>query len=51
MKTKQKSGTKKIPKGITIDKSLDGKHNDEPLFKTKLDKISKIIKIAGIPNV
>ena len=51
MKTK-KSVTKKLklPKGFTVDPKLNGKYDDQPLFKDKVDRANHILKTVGLPN-
>ena len=40
----------KFPKGFTIDPTLDGKYNDQPLFKDKVDQANHILKTVGLPK-
>lgn len=52
MKAKKKSVTKKLklPKGFTVDPSLNGKYDDQPLFKDKVERANHILKTVGIPR-
>lgn len=51
---KEKKQTKlvktKLPKGFTIDPALNGKYNDQPLFKDKVDRANHILKTVGLPK-
>ena len=40
----------KFAQGVTINPSLNGKYNNEPLFKEKIDMAKSIVKKAGIPK-
>lgn len=51
--TKVKKQTKakpKLPKGFTIDPTLKGKYDDQPLFKDKVDRANHILKTVGLPK-
>ena len=54
MKTKKKAITRtkkpKLPKGFTVDPSLNGKYDDQPLFKDKVDRANHILKTVGLPK-
>ncbi len=52
MKTEKKIKTvkAKLPKGFTIDLSLKGKYDDQPLFKDKVDRANHILKTVGLPK-
>lgn len=52
MKTqKAKVAKKKLPKkDFTINPSLNGKYDDQPLFKDKVDRANHILKKIGIPK-
>jgi hypothetical protein len=41
----------KLPKGFSIDPSLTGKYNDQPLFKDKVDRANHILKTVGLPKI
>ncbi len=52
MKT-QKSKTskkKKHAKDVIIDPSLQGKYDDQPLFRDKVDRANHILKTFGLPK-
>lgn len=53
MKTKPQPAANKpkLPKGFTIDPSLDGKYNDQPLFKDKVDRANHLLKTVGLPKI
>ena len=40
----------KLPEGFTIDPSLTGKYDDQPLFKDKVDRANHILKVVGLPK-
>jgi hypothetical protein len=46
-----KSAKLKLPKGFSIDKSLNGKYDDQPLFKDKADRANHILKTVGLPEL
>lgn len=51
MKTKKSKASKpKLPKGFKIDPMLNGKYDDQPLFKAKVDKANHILKTVGLPK-
>lgn len=51
MKTKKDKPVKsKLPEGFTVDPSLNGKYDDQPLFKEKVDRANHILKTAGLPK-
>jgi hypothetical protein len=51
MKTqKLKVVKKKFTKDFTVNPSLNGKYDDQPLFKDKVDRANHILKTAGIPK-
>ncbi len=51
MKTKKETKVKsKLPKGFTLDPTLNGKYNDQPLFKDKVDRANHILKTVGLPK-
>ncbi len=51
MKQKKKKATEgKLPKGFTIDPLLQGKYDDQPLFKDKVDRANHILKTVGLPK-
>ena len=47
---KEKTVKLKLPKGFTVDPSLQGKYDDQPLFKEKVDRANHILKTVGIPK-
>ena len=55
MKTKPQPAANKpkpkLPKGFTIDPSLDGRYNDQPLFKDKVDRANHLLKTVGLPKL
>ncbi len=52
MKTAQKKETtkKKGAKDYTINPSLQGKYDDQPLFQDKVNRANHILKTVGIPK-
>jgi hypothetical protein len=40
----------KLPKGFTIDPTLEGKYDDQPLFQDKVDRANQILKTVGLPK-
>ena len=40
----------KLPKGFTVDLTLEGKYDDQPLFKEKVDRANHILKTVGLPK-
>ena len=40
----------KLPKGFTVDSTLTGKYDDQPLFKDKVDRANHILKTVGLPR-
>lgn len=51
MKKKQTAIAKpELPAGFTIDPSLTGKYDDQPLFKEKVDRANHILKTIGLPK-
>jgi hypothetical protein len=40
-----------LPAGFTIDPSLKGKYDDQPLFKDKVDRANHILKTVGLPKL
>ena len=47
---KEKAVKAKLPKGFTIDPTLGGKYDDQPLFKDKVDRANHILKTVGLPK-
>lgn len=41
----------KLPKGFSIDNTLNGKYDDQPFFKDKADRANRILKTAGLPKL
>ena len=52
MKTAQKpkSAKKSQTKDYKINPSLQGKYDDQPLFKDKVNRANHILKSVGIPK-
>lgn len=51
MNTKKPATKKpKLPKGFTVDPKLNGKYDDQPLFKEKVDRANHILKTVGLPK-
>jgi hypothetical protein len=50
MKTKKTEIENKLPKGFTLNVSLDKKYNDQPLFKEKIERANHILKTIGLPK-
>ena len=51
MKTKKSVAAKpKLPKGFKVDSKLNGKYDDQPLFKDKVDRANHILKTVGLPK-
>ncbi|MCW3111282.1 MAG: hypothetical protein JWQ09_5788 [Segetibacter sp.] len=48
MKTKKSAVSK--PKGFKVDPKLNGKYDDHPLFKDKVDRANHILKTVGLPK-
>ena len=46
-----KSAKLKLPKGFSIDKTLNGKYDDQPLFKEKAERANRILKTVGLPKL
>ncbi len=42
--------TKKAPKDYVVKPSLQGKYDDQPLFKDEVDRANHILKTIGIPK-
>lgn len=42
---------KKLPKGFSLNKDLDKKYSDQPLFKDKVDRTNHILKTVGLPKI
>ena len=40
----------KLPKGFPTDPTLQGKYDDQPLFKDKVDRANHILKTVGLPK-
>ena len=40
-----------LPKGFVVSSELDNKYEDQPLFKTKVEKTNHILKTVGIPPI
>lgn len=52
MKTKKEKTVKaKLPAGFTVDPSLNGKYDDQPLFKEKMARANHILKTVGVPKL
>lgn len=52
MKAKKPAKVKsKLPKGFAIDPMLNGKYDDQPLFKDKVDRANYILKTVGLPKL
>ena len=49
-KKKAVANRPKLPKGFTVDPKLNGKYDDQPLFKDKVDRANLIIKTVGLPK-
>jgi hypothetical protein len=47
---KNKSAKKKQQKDYTINPSLQGKYDDQPLFQDKVNRANHILKTVGIPK-
>ena len=47
---KEKIIESKLPEGFSIDPSLTGKYDDQPLFKDKVDRANHILKTVGLPK-
>ncbi len=47
---KDKDNKPKLPKGFTIDPTLEGKYDDQPLFEDKVDRANHILKTVGLPK-
>lgn len=47
---KNKASKPKLPEGFTIDPSLSGKYDNQPLFKDKVDRANHILKTVGLPK-
>ena len=47
---KDKAVKAKLPKGFTVDPTLEGKYDDQPLFKDKVDRANHILKTVGLPK-
>lgn len=47
---KDKARNAKLPKRFTIDPTLRGKYDDQPLFKDKVDRANHILKTVGLPK-
>ena len=47
---KDKPAKAKLPKGFTVDATLTGKYDDQPLFKDKVDRANHILKTVGLPK-
>ncbi len=52
MKTQKAKAIKKklLKKDFTINTALNGKYDDQPLFKDKVDRANHILKTVGIPK-
>ena len=48
---KDKATTAKLPKGFTIEPTLTGKYDNQPLFKDKIDRANHILKTVGLPKL
>jgi hypothetical protein len=46
-----KSAKLKLSKYFSIDKALNGKSDDQPLFKDKVDRANPILKTVGLPKL
>jgi hypothetical protein len=47
-----KKNTKtKLPKGFTINSTLDKKYSDQPLFKDKVERANHILRTIGLPKI
>ncbi len=52
MKTKKPAASKpKLPKGFKVDPKMNGKYDDQPLFKDKVDRANYILKTVGLPKL
>ena len=47
---KEKTAKPKLPEGFTVDPSLQGKWDDQPLFKDKVERANHILKTVGLPK-
>ncbi|CAG5070221.1 hypothetical protein DYBT9623_02961 [Dyadobacter sp. CECT 9623] len=50
MKTKAQSKDKALPKGWTLNPSLDGKYAHLDLFREKFDRDNEFIRRVGLPD-
>lgn len=49
-KKKNRTAKPKLPKGFTVDPTLNGKYAEQPLFKEKVDRANHILKTVGLPK-
>ena len=47
---KDKALQAKLPKGFTVDPTLQRKYDYQPLFKDKVDRANHILKTVGLPK-
>lgn len=47
---RDKAAKVKLPKGFTIDPTLAGKYDNQPLFKDKVERANHILKTVGLPK-
>lgn len=47
---KNQSNTIALPKGFAISNDIDTNYDNQPLFKSKVEKTNYILKTVGIPK-
>ena len=46
-----KTAKLKLPKGFSIDNTLNGKYDDQPFFKDKVDRANHSLKTVRLPKL
>ncbi|MFT3947292.1 MAG: hypothetical protein QM763_09990 [Agriterribacter sp.] len=41
----------KLPKGFSIDNTLNGKYDNQLFFKEKAERANRILKTVGLPEL